>query len=69
MRKALEIGDRTTNTTVLSELYESISARAVVIDLRDLCRRLAVVAEGATVPFDDVAPLAALRRAITQPAA
>jgi hypothetical protein len=65
----VEVGDRATGTTVLAELYRSLALAPGTIDLPSLWARLGVRpgrAEGAVVTFDDAAPLAAVRRAITR---
>ncbi len=63
--RVLEVGDRATGTTVLADLYQQMKATAVQTDLDDLWRRLGVQAKNGTVIFDDHAPLAEIRKAIT----
>ena len=63
----LEVGDRATGTRVLEELYRSMGLAPGTVDLPDTWRRLGVQVERGRVTFDEHAPLAALRRAITAP--
>jgi hypothetical protein len=65
--KALEAGDRATGTHVLEDLYNQMRNTPKPVDLDQLWRELGIerVADG--VRFDDTAPLAAIRQAITQP--
>ncbi len=65
VERVLEVGDRATGTSVLATLYRRIALRRFDVDLRALAGRLGVAADR----FDDRAPLAAIRRAITAPAA
>lgn len=68
--KILATIDEGTGTHVLEELYGRMKQAPVDVDLPDLWRRLGVKMEGESVSFDDSAPLAAIRRAITaKPAA
>jgi hypothetical protein len=64
----IAVGDGATGVPVLRELYDRMKAAPAPVDLPDLWRRLGVVTRGAAVTFDDRAPLAAVRRAITAPA-
>jgi hypothetical protein len=63
--RALEIGDSAVGVPVLTELYDSMKATPVNTDLSALWRQLGVKANGSAVTFDDSAPLASIRRAIT----
>ncbi|HEX4583340.1 MAG TPA: hypothetical protein VH183_00810 [Burkholderiaceae bacterium] len=65
--RVLATGDEATGTTVLSELYGKLSDSAAPSDaeLDALWQTLGVQADGDSVRFDDRAPLAASRRAIT----
>jgi hypothetical protein len=62
-----EIGDRATGVPVLGELYERMKDQPAPVDLDALWRDLGVRLDGGRVRFDDAAPLAAARRAITEP--
>ncbi len=61
----LEVGDRGTGTGVLEELYRSMALAPGTVDLPVMWRRLGVRVEAGRVTFDDNAPLAAVRRALT----
>jgi len=61
----LETGDQITGETVLIDLYEQMKAAPVQVDLDDLWQRLGVAVTGQQISFDDAAPLAWLRRALT----
>ena len=61
----LATGDQATGVPVLTELYNEWSAKPVTPDLSELWKQLGVISTGQTVRFDDDAPLAAVRRAIT----
>jgi hypothetical protein len=61
----LRIGDDATGTRVLQDLYEQLKSTAVTPDLERLWSSLGVPADPKSHPFDDSAPLAAIRIAIT----
>jgi hypothetical protein len=61
----LATGDKATGVPVLTELYNEWSAKPVTPDLSALWKQLGVISSGNTVRFDDSAPLAAVRKAIT----
>jgi hypothetical protein len=63
MERVLEVGDKGTGTTVLASLYQELGKKHFQVDLKALAARLGV-ADG---HFDDTAPLAAIRRSITDP--
>jgi hypothetical protein len=65
VERAVEVGDQATGTTVLADLYKQLKATVVHTDLNDLWRRLGVQAKNGSVSFDDRAPLAEVRKAIT----
>ena len=65
--KAFQIGDQATGTTVLADLYAQMKDSPVTVDLDAMWRKLGVVSAGRDVSFDDRAPLAAVRKAITAP--
>lgn len=69
VRRTLGTGDKATGTNVLVELYDEVRAAPVSPDLAQLWQRLGVKLSGDGVEFDDAAPLAAIRRAITARAA
>ncbi len=61
----LQIGDAATGTQVLRDHYRETKSTALAPDLELLWRRLGVPQNPASQPFDDHAPLAAVRIAIT----
>ena len=61
----LRIGDAATGTQVLQDLYRQIKATALTPDLDLLWNRLGIPNDPKSQPFDDHAPLAAIRIAIT----
>jgi hypothetical protein len=63
----LRIGDAATGTRVLEDLYEQEKATPVMPQLDSLWRELGVPQNPLSEPFDDHAPLAAIRIAITRP--
>ena len=62
----LKLGDDATKTTVLQTLYSQWSTTPVPIDLPALWAKLGVRSAGGRTIFDDHAPLADLRLAITK---
>lgn len=68
LMRALETGDRATGVPVLRELYEKMKAAPAPVDLNALWKALGVERRNGRIAFDDGAPLAVIRRAITQPA-
>lgn len=66
--QVLDVGDRATGTTVLHDLYKSLALAPGTVDLPALWARLGIRSEGSAGPgvtFDESAPLASLRRAMT----
>jgi hypothetical protein len=63
--EVLRIGDAATGTHVLYDLYSQIRAKAVMPNLDLMWTLLGVPSDPKTEPFDDRAPLAAIRIAIT----
>jgi hypothetical protein len=64
--EVLRIGDAATGTHVLEDLYGQVKTTPVMPDLEQLWARLGVPRDPALQPFDDQAPLAAIRIAITR---
>jgi hypothetical protein len=64
--QALAAGDAATGTHVLRDLYKKMGPSAMDVDLDAIWKRLGVVASRGKVTFDDKAPLARVRRAITE---
>jgi hypothetical protein len=67
--EVLAIGDQATGTTVLAGLRRTMVEQPSAPDLGALWGKLGVRVAGASVAFDEAAPLAGLRRAMTSPAA
>jgi hypothetical protein len=65
--RVIAIADRGSGTRALTELYDRMKASPVEVDLPALWRELGVSVADGRVSFDDAAPLAAIRRAITAP--
>jgi hypothetical protein len=65
MDRVLEECDRATDTRVFHELYDRLALAPGTEDLDALWRRLGIRRDGSTVRFDDGAPMAQVRRAIT----
>jgi len=63
----LRIGDQATGTTVLENLYASWKDKPVSVGLDALWSELGVRRGANGMTFDDSAPLASIRRSITQP--
>jgi hypothetical protein len=63
---ALAAGDRATGTRVLRDLYARMGPAATDVDLDALWKRLGIAVSRGKIVYDDKAPLAAIRRAITQ---
>ncbi len=63
----LKIADQATATTVLTDLHTRTRDSPYPVDLEQLWRRLGVKPGRFGVEFDDDAPLAAIRRALTLP--
>ncbi len=67
LKRALKVGDTATGVNVLSQLYDQMGGKPVQVDLPALWKRLGIRVQGQSVVFDDSAPSAAVRRAITAP--
>src|SRR5262245_34204667 len=65
--RILRVGDKATGTTVLADLYSKMGTEPYAPDLDALWRELGVSMKEERVIFDDNAPLASIRRAITAP--
>jgi predicted metalloprotease with PDZ domain len=64
--EVLRIGDAATGTRVLQDLYGEMKGTAMTPDLQMLWSRLGIPQDPSSQPFDDHAPLAAVRIAITR---
>jgi hypothetical protein len=65
LSRALEEGDRATGVPVLVPLYAKMRTGAPEVDVDALWRRLGVASRGDRIVYDDAAPLAAVRKGIT----
>lgn len=63
--RVIKVGDKATGTKVLKQLYNELGVNRGDIDLDSLWRSLGVIYKHGTVHFDDSAPWAAFRAAIT----
>jgi hypothetical protein len=64
--RVLDVGDQAVGVPVLRELYEEMGSQPVMVDLGALWRQLGIKRDGNSVIFDDTAPLANVRKAMTQ---
>jgi hypothetical protein len=67
IEKALQSGDRAAGVEVLTKLYEQMRDRPMPVDLDSLWKQLGIRVQNGTVQFNDDAPLARIREAITVP--
>jgi hypothetical protein len=63
--RVIATGDAAAGVPVLRELYDEMKDKPDRVDLEALWKQLGIVRQGKTIKFDDTAPLAAVRRAIT----
>jgi len=63
--QVLDVGDEAVGVPVLRELYEEMASQPVTVDLGTIWQQLGIRRQGNTVTFDDGAPLASIRNAIT----
>jgi hypothetical protein len=68
LEDAIQAGDRATGVPVMAELYAKMKDQPMGVDLAGLWKQLGIESDGQTVRLIDDAPLAAIRRAITDPA-
>jgi hypothetical protein len=68
IEKVFQTGDQATGVSVMADLYAKMKDQPMKVDLPDLWKQLGIESDGSTVRFLDDAPLAAIRRAITDPA-
>lgn len=66
LKTVLRIGDQATGTTVLEDLYAGWKDKPVTVDLGHLWSELGVEQGQYGIRFDDNAPLAKIRRSMTQ---
>ncbi|HEV2112209.1 MAG TPA: hypothetical protein VGT99_12700 [Gammaproteobacteria bacterium] len=67
--KAFTVADKAVGVPVLEELYAQMKDKPVTPDLPALWKKLGVALKDGKVVYDDSAPEAAIRRAITAPGA
>jgi predicted metalloprotease with PDZ domain len=67
--RVLSTADTAVGADVLTKLHNEMGSKPVTPDLAGLWRDLGLKPQGESVAFDDSAPLAAIRRAITEPRA
>jgi hypothetical protein len=65
--RAFGIGDKATGTHVLTDQYNRMSNAPVTVDLNQIWKNLGVEAVAGGVRFNDGAPFASIRTAITKP--
>jgi hypothetical protein len=65
--KTLAMGDKATSTTVLRDLYNEMRDKPDPIDLGQLWTELGITMKNGSVAFNDQAPEANIRKAITTP--
>lgn len=66
--RVISAGDQATGTTALADLYQEMGKHSFApIDLESLWKRLGIEKLKASVAFDNQAPLATIREAITSP--
>src|SRR5713101_4323637 len=67
IEKALQTGDRAVGVEVLVKLYEEMRDRPMPVDLDSLWKQLGIRVANGAAQFNDEAPLATIRNAITAP--
>jgi hypothetical protein len=67
--RVLSTADKAVGVDVLTRLHNEMGPKPVTPDLAALWRELGLKLQGESVEFDDTAPLAAIRKAITEPRA
>jgi hypothetical protein len=67
LEKALTAGDRAVGADVLMKLCGQMSNNPMPVDLAALWQQLGIQQQNGSVQLNDTAPLAAIRRAITDP--
>lgn len=67
LERAFAMGDKAVGVPVLEELYTAMKDKPVAADLPALWKKLGVALKDGKVVYDDSAPDAAIRKAITAP--
>lgn len=65
--RVLSTADKAVGVDVLTRLHNEMGPKPVTPDLASLWHDLGLKSQGESLEFDDTAPLAAIRRAITEP--
>ena len=65
IERILAVGDKATGTTVLKDLYKSWGSAPIAVDLPQLWEELGIVRQQDAVRFNNAAPFASVRQAIT----
>jgi uncharacterized membrane protein YphA (DoxX/SURF4 family) len=65
LERVLKVGDTATKTTVLKDLHDELGPKPGAVDLDALWKRLGVKYNRGAITFDNAAPLAGIRTAIT----
>jgi hypothetical protein len=65
LQRSFQLGDKGTGTQVLASLYAEMAAKPMPVDLPDLWKQLGVRREAGEVTFDNDAPMAGVRKAIS----
>ena len=63
--RVIAVGDGAVGAPVLRDLYDGMKDKPVTVDLEAIWKELGVIRKGRSITFDDSAPLAAVRKAIT----
>jgi hypothetical protein len=63
--RVLSTADKAVGVDVLTRLHNEMGPKAMTLDLAALWRDLGLKSQGESLEFDDTAPLAAIRKAIT----
>jgi len=66
IERVLTTADKAVGVDVLTRLHDEMGPKPVTPDLAALWRDLGLKAQGESLAFDDTAPLAAIRRSITE---
>ncbi len=66
IERVIKVGDHATKTSVLEELHEEFGLKPGAVDLDTLWKKLGVKYNAGAVTFDDTAPDADIRRALTR---
>jgi hypothetical protein len=65
LERVINVGDQATQTTVLRDLHDQLGPQPGTVDLAALWKRLGIKYNRGAITFDNSAPLAAIRTAIT----